>query len=90
MLIVWLCQALFGLATLAFCAVTCRAVLRRDAKAHLWLTLAGSIGLVFFVTIPRVPPQMVGVAMMAILAGILMAPPASVPLDSTAARKSRH
>lgn len=87
MLIVGLSQALFGAAALAFCAVTCRAVLRRDPRAHFWLTLAGSLGLIFFVSVPRVAPQMVGVAFVAIIAGILMTPAESAALDSTAARR---
>jgi hypothetical protein len=91
MLIVWLSQVLFGAAALAFCGITCRAVLRRDKRAHFWLTIAGSVALVFFVSIPRVPPQMIGVAVAAILAGILMTPAEiTVPFDSTATRKSRR
>jgi hypothetical protein len=92
MLIVWLSQALFGTAALAFCALTCRAVLRRDARAHLWLTIAGSVSLIFFVSVPRIPPQMVAIAVVAILAGILMAPAPEAPVsfDSTATRKSRR
>ena len=91
MLIVWLSQVLFGVAALALCGVTCRAVLRRDARAPFWLTLAGSLALVFFVTIPRVMPQMIGVALVAIVAGMLMTPAGSpVSFDSTATRKSRR
>ena len=91
MLIVWLSQVLFGAAALAFCGITCRAVLRRDKRAHFWLTIAGSAALVFFVSIPRVAPQMIGVAVVAILAGMLMAPAEiTVPFDSTATRKSRR
>lgn len=92
MLIVWLSQALFGAAALVFCALTCRAVLRRDARAHLWLTIAGSISLIFFVSVPRIPPQMIGIAVVAIAAGILMtpAPAPSISFDSTATRKSRR
>lgn len=91
MLIVWLCQALFALAALGLCGVTCRAVLRRDARAHLFLTLAGSMSLIFFVTVPRIPVQMIGVALMAILAGVLMAPAdGAAALDSTATRKWRR
>ena len=91
MLIVWLSQVLFGAAALAFCGITCRAVLRRDRRVHFWLTIAGSCALVFFVTIPRVPPQMIGVAVVAIIAGMLMTPAEiTVPFDSTATRKSRR
>lgn len=92
MVIVWLCQGLFGAAALALCALTCRAVLRREERAPFFLTLAGSFALVFFVTIPRVAPQMIGVAVAAIIAGILMspAPSQSVALDSTASRKWRR
>lgn len=92
MLIVWLTQALFGAAALAFCAVTCRAVLRRDGRAHLWLTIAGSVSLVFFVSVPRIPVQMIGISLATIVAGMLMspAPEAPVVFDSTATRKSRR
>ena len=92
MVVVWLSQLLFGAAALLFCAVTCRAVLRHDRRAHFWLTLAGSLALVFFVTIPGVPAQMIGVAVAAILAGVLMTPAEHRPvaLDSTATRKSRR
>ena len=92
MLIVWLSQVLFGAAALAFCGITCRAVLRRDRRAHFWLTIAGSVSLVFFATVPRIPPQMLGIAVVAIAAGILMtpAPAPSISFDSTATRKSRR
>ena len=92
MLIVWLTQALFGAAALAFCALTCRAVLRRDPRAHLWLTVAGSVSLVFFVSVPRIPVEMIGVSLVAIVAGVLMSPAAagSIAFDSTATRKSRR
>lgn len=91
MLIVWLCQALFGAAALVLCGRTCHAALRGDERTHFFLTLAGSVTLVFFVSVPRVPVQMIGIAVAAILAGILMAPaPPTVALDSTATRKSRR
>ena len=86
MLIVWLCQALFGCAVLVLCGMTCRAVLHRDTRSHFYLTLSGSFALVFFVSVPDVPAQMLGVALMAIIAGILMTP-APVSLDSTATRR---
>ena len=92
MLIVWLCQALFGAAALVLCGMTCRAVLRRDPRAPFFLTLAGSVSLVFFVAIPRVPMQLPGVALLAIIAGILMSPSPvpRVELDSTATGKWRR
>ena len=92
MVVVWLSQLLFGMAALVFCAVTCRAVLRRDPRGHFWLTLAGSLALIFFVTIPGVPKQMIGIALAAIAAGILMTPAAApgINFDSTATRKSRR
>ena len=92
MLVVWLSQVLFGASALALCGITCRAVLRRDRRAPFWLTVAGSVALVFFVSIPRVPPQMLGVSLIAIVAGILMSPAAEAPvaLDSTLTRKWRR
>ena len=92
MVVVWLSQLLFGVAAIVFCAVTCRAVLRRDRSAYFWLTVAGGLALVFFVTIPGVPAQMLGVAVAAILAGMLMAPAGgrAIAFDSTATRKSRR
>jgi hypothetical protein len=92
MLIVWVCQALFGTAALVLCGMTCRAILRRDPRAHLFLTVAGSLALIFFVSIPRIPAQLPGVGVLAIIAGILMtpAPEARIPLDSTATRKWRR
>ena len=92
MVIVWLCQALFGAAAVVLCGATCRAVLRRDPRAHLFLTIAGSLALIFFVSVPRIPPQLPGVALLAIIAGVLMTPAAEarIPLDSTAARKWRR
>ena len=92
MLIVWLCQALFGAAALVLCGMTCRAVLRRDERAHFFLTLAGSVSLVFFVSVPRIPVEMIGISLVAIAAGVLMAPrfDATVALDSTATRKWRR
>ncbi len=89
MLIVWLCQALFGCAVLVLCGMTCRAVLHRDPRAHFFLTLAGSLALVFFVSVPNAPVQMIGVALIAIIAGILTTP-APVSFDSTATRRSRR
>lgn len=92
MLIVWLCQALFGAAALVLCGVTCRAALRRDARAHFFLTLAGSFALVFFVSVPRIPVHLPAVALLAIVAGMLMtpAPEPQLPLDSTATGKWRR
>jgi hypothetical protein len=91
MLIVWLSQALFGTAALGLCGMTCRAALRRDERAHFFLTLAGSVALVFFVSIPRIPVQMIGIAIVAIAAGILMSPTQpAVAFDSTSTRKSRR
>jgi hypothetical protein len=91
MLLVWLCQALFGVAALGLCGMTCRAVLRRDERAHFFLTLAGSVALVFFVSVPRIPIEMIGIAVAAIIAGILMSPAEpTVALDSTATRKWRR
>lgn len=91
MLIVWVCQALFGAAALVFCGVTMRAVLQRDSRAHLWLTVAGSLGLIFFVSVPGARFEMIGVALLAIVAGILMAPVSRAPLsfDSTSTRRRR-
>ncbi|HYR28931.1 MAG TPA: hypothetical protein VEU30_10725 [Thermoanaerobaculia bacterium] len=91
MLLVWLCQALFGVAALGLCGVTCRAVLRRDERAHFFLTVAGSVALVFFVSVPRIPIEMIGIAVAAVIAGILMSPAEpTVALDSTATRKWRR
>ena len=91
MLVIWLSQVLFAGAALALCGVTCRAVLGRDRRAPFLLTVAGSVCLVFFVSVPRVPPQMIGVALIAIVAGMLMSPAeAPVSFDSTATRKSKH
>ena len=92
MLIVWLCQALFGVAALGLCGVTCRAVLRRDERAHFFLTLAGSVALIFVASVPRMPVQMTGIALMAIIAGVLIAPAEqpTVAFDSTSTRKSRR
>lgn len=89
MVILWLFQALFAGAVLVACGVTCRAVLHGNPKAHFYLTLAGSMALVFFISIPRAPMQMLGVALIAIVAGILMTPPA-VSFDSTARGKWRR
>lgn len=87
MRIVWLCQALFGAAALALCGMTCRAVLRRDERAHFFLTLAGSVS-----PVPRIAVEMIGISLVAIAAGVLMAPrlDATVALDSTATRKWRR
>lgn len=92
MLVVWLCQALLGAAALVLCGVTCRAVLRRDARAHVYLTLAGSVALIFFVSVPRIPVQVPGIALLAIIAGILVAPAPQAPvsLDSTLTGKWRR
>lgn len=94
MLIVSLCQALFGVAALGCCAVTASAVLRGDRRAHLWLTLSGSFALVVFVSLPQTPYEMIGVALVTIAAGVLMTPaPADdrppLSFDSTATRRRR-
>lgn len=92
MVLIWLCQALFGAAALASCGRTCHAVLRRDPRAHFFLTAAGSLALVFFVSVPALPLEMTGISLIAIAAGVLMAPTPdpAVSLDSTATRKSRR
>ena len=92
MLVVGLCQALFGCAVLVVCGVASRAVLRRDPRSHFFLTLTGSLALVFFVSVPGAPFQMIGVALISIIAGILMTPAPEPPIsfDSTATRRSRR
>ena len=92
MLIVSLCQTLFGATALVFCALTASAVLRGDRRAHLWLTLSGSFALVVFVSIAEVRYEMIGVALITIAAGILMTPAEErtpLSLDSTATRRRR-
>jgi hypothetical protein len=93
MLIMWLCQALFGAAALVFCAMTCHAYLRGDKRAHFFLTLAGAISLIFFVSLPNLPVEMIAVSLLTIAAGVIMTPPAEragrVSFESTATRRRR-
>ncbi len=91
MLIVWLFQALIGVAALLLCGFTARAVLKSDRRAPFWLTVTGSLGLVFFVSVPGVAVEMVGVALLAIVAGILMTPaPNPALLEETSPRRPRQ
>lgn len=91
MLILGLCWALFGAAALFCCVLTCLAIVRRDERAHFYLVLAGSFALTFFIAIPDPPFEMIGLALLAIAVGILLAPraerPPDVSFDSTARRR---
>jgi hypothetical protein len=96
MLIYWLSQALFGTTTLLLCALTSRAVLRRDLRAAWLLTLSGAFALTFFLSLNSVRLEMLGVAALAVVAGILMAPSQedapkrpTIAFDTTATRRRR-
>ena len=93
MLILALSQALFGAAALVFSAVTCHSVLRADKRAHLYLTITGSIALVFFVSLPGPPVEMIALSLLTLATGIILTPrpqpPRDVSFDSTATRRRR-
>jgi hypothetical protein len=93
MLILWLCWALFGAAALTSCVLTCIAVLHGDKRAHFYLMLAGAFALTFFISLPDPPLEMIGLALLAIVAGALLAPPVErtpdISFDSTASRRRR-
>lgn len=97
MLVIWMAQALFGLAALACSAMAARAVLRRDRRGHFYLMLTGAFALVFFLTLPTFPMEMIGISLLAIATGAVLAPtperPATtlprISLEDTATRRRR-
>jgi hypothetical protein len=97
MLVVWLFQLLTGVLALAFCALTAAAVLRRDPRAPLALTVSGALGLIFFVSVPNIRYELIAVALLAVIAGTVIGTPAAKPqprndnisFDSTATRRRR-
>ena len=91
MLVLWLCQALFGAAALAFCARAAYSAVRRKPQTSHELMIAGGVSLVFFLSIPDVRPELLAAALLAVLAGAILPDPAPIvlDLDSTLTRRPR-
>lgn len=92
MLILWLCQALFGAAALALCLRAAVSAVRQKPQTSYELMIAGAMSLVFFLTIPNVRPELLAAALLAVLAGAILhrhSTPLVLDLDSTLTRRSR-
>lgn len=99
MLILQLLQVLFALAAFVACVIASMAALRRD-KRHvgLYLFVAGSLALVFFLTIEGVRYELLMTALLLVFTGALLATsppatsgrsPAAFGDDSTLGRRPR-
>jgi uncharacterized membrane protein YgdD (TMEM256/DUF423 family) len=64
--------ALIGATTLVSCFAASTAALIRHRRTGLALTIAGTLALLFFASMPEMPRQMAGIALLAIAAGILL------------------
>jgi FtsH-binding integral membrane protein len=64
--------ALLGATTLVTCFAASAAAVLRHRRTGLALTIAGTFALVFFASMPDMPRQMAGIALLAIAAGILL------------------
>jgi hypothetical protein len=98
MLILSLVQVFFAAAALVFCVAAAASALRGSDTVGLHLMLAGGSAAVFFISIPRVAAELPLIAVVAVIAGMLLAPgmatiaPQDSDLDigeSTATRRLR-
>ena len=98
MLVPWLVSVLFGVATLICAFVAGESALRNRPRAGLFLTLTGTFGFIFFLSLKSVPISMVLIALLAAAAGAILAPRIESPLiddnfeigeDSTITRRMK-
>ena len=94
MLILWLCQALFGAVALALCLRAAISAVRGKRQTSYDLMIAGAVSLVFFLTIPNVRPELLAAALLATLVGAILLPskestPLLFDLDTTLTRRPR-
>jgi len=101
-LILSICQALFGAAAIICCAAAAWSVVRRRDEAGMQLMLAGGLSLAFFLTVPDVAVELLASAVLAIATGIILTPRHTAPAfelgggddldvgDSTATRRLRR
>ncbi|HEX9163653.1 MAG TPA: hypothetical protein VF980_18240 [Thermoanaerobaculia bacterium] len=74
MVILWVCQAAFGLAALAACLFAVRSVLRHQRTLSYYLTLSGAFALIFFLAVPGSEPETILISLLAIATGALLMP----------------
>src|SRR5687768_33950 len=74
MLVLWLVQIVLGVFTLTSAFVAGQSALRNLPRAGLFVTLTGTAGLLFFLTLKAVPFEMIAVALLAIVVGAVLAP----------------
>lgn len=74
MLILDVVQTVFGFAALAACAVAIRDAFTRNRQLGMHLATAGLFAVVFFLSVPEVPIEIIGVAFLTIVCGGLMHP----------------
>ena len=98
MLVLWLVQVLFGVTTLVCAFIAGESALRNRPRAGLFLSLTGTFGFIFFLTLKAVPISMVLIALLAAATGAIVAPRVEKPLidddldigdDSTATRRMK-
>ena len=73
-MVLWLCQAIFGVAALASTAAAAWSVARNGHRGSYYLCLSGAFSLVFFLTVPEILPELVILSVLAIAAGALLMP----------------
>ena len=74
MLILSVVQVSFAAVAVTCCAAAGMAAVRRSAALGFYLMLAGGFGFVFFMAVPNAALQMPLVALVAIAAGVVLAP----------------
>ncbi len=74
MLILSICQAVFGTAAIVACAAALRSLLRHRRTVSFNLALAGAFALAYFLCVPDIEPQLVVLAVLAIATGALLMP----------------
>jgi len=97
MLMMPLTQALLGAATLGATLAAGVLILKRDARAPLWMVIGGSIGFVFFLTFDPLRYEIVAPILLIAAGVLLMTPQVDVSSviddieigESTATRRRR-
>ncbi len=72
--VLWLYQTVFAVAALAACFFAVRAVLRHHRTLSFYVTMSGVFTLIFFLSVPGTPPEIMLIAMLAIATGALLIP----------------
>jgi hypothetical protein len=72
MIVIELMQVLFGMAAFFTCTIACLSLLRGQGPSGIHVATAGGFALIFFLSVAQVRYELVGIAVLTILAGLLL------------------